>query len=95
MLNKLLPTFYAGTAVRITSVFNIATPTTARITIKNPSFVQVAANVDMVKDADSVYSYVMQSATSWPEGDYVVTVDVSYAGYQSVTQQKFTLVRQE
>ena len=95
MLNKLLPTFYCGTAVKITSVFNIVTPTTARVTIKNPSMVSVVSNTDMTRDADGVYSYVMQSATSWPEGDYVVTVDVSYAGYQSVTQQKFTLVRQE
>jgi len=95
MLNKLLPTFYCGTAVKVTSVFNITEPTTARVTIKNPSMVSVVLNQDMTKDADGVYSYVLQSATTWPEGDYVVTVDVTYAGYQSVTQQKFTLVRQE
>jgi len=95
MLNKLLPTFYAGTAVKITSVFNISTPDSATITITNPSTVQVVASQNMSVEAASVYSYVLQSASNWPEGDYTVTIDVLYAGYHSVTQQKFTLIHLE
>ena len=95
MLNRLLPTFYCGTAIKITSVLNISTPTTSQVTVKNPSFVLVADKVSMTQEADGVYSYVLQSSTNWPEGDYTVTIDVAYSGYNSVTQQKFTLVRQE
>jgi hypothetical protein len=95
VLNKLLPTFFCGTAVKITSVFNISTPTTVRVKVTNPSTVNVVNYEDMTKDADGVYSYILQSASTWAEGDYTVTIDVTFAGYQSVTQQKFTLIRQE
>jgi hypothetical protein len=95
MLNKILPTFYCGTAVKITSVFNVDTPTSATVKITNPSTVNVVDNVSMTRETDGVYVYVCQTASNWPEGDYTVTIDVTYAGYQSVTQQKFTLIRQE
>ena len=95
MLNKILPTFYCGTAVKITSVLNIDTATSATVTITNPSSVHVVDNAPMTQEANGVYMYVCQSAYNWPEGDYTVTIDVTYAGYQSVTQQKFTLIRQE
>ena len=92
---KLLETFYAGTAVKITSVLNITTPTTARISIVNPSSVSVISNVDMTREADGIYSYILQTASTWVEGDYIATIDVTYAGYQAVTQQKFTIQKQE
>lgn len=95
MLNRLLPTFYCGTAIKITSVFNISTPTTAKVTVTNPSTVQVVNHADMTKEADGVYTYIMQTSSTWPEGDYTVTIDVTDSGYESVTQQKFTLIRQE
>ena len=95
MLNKILPTFFCGTAIKITSVINIDTPDTANITVKNPSTVQVVASANMSKEADGVYNYVLQTETSWNEGDYTVTITIVYAGYTSVSQQKFTLIRQE
>ena len=95
MLNKILPTFFCGTAVKITTVLNITNPTTVRVTISNPSSVMVVNNVDMTMSANGVYIYIFQSGSTFSEGDYTVTIDVTYLGYQSVTQQKFTLVRQE
>ena len=95
MLNKLLPTFYCATAVKITTVLNINNPSAVNITVENPSTVQVITNVAMSPIAPTVYEYILQSDASWPEGDYTVTVTAFYAGYQSVTQQKFTLIRQE
>jgi len=95
MLNKLLPTFYCGTAIKITSVLNVSTPTSAKITITNPSTVRVTNAQNMTAEASGVYTYVLQSLSSWAEGDYTVTIDVGYNGYQSVTQQKFTLIHLE
>jgi hypothetical protein len=95
MKHKLYPTFFLGNAVKITSVINITTPSTVKITVKNPSAVAVADAVDMTKDADGVYSYILQTSTTWPEGDFVLTVSVTQGVYTAVTQEKFTLVRQE
>jgi len=95
MPNKILPTFFCGTAIKITSVFNIATPSTAKVTVMSPATTDVVTSANMNKEDDSVYSYVLQTDISWTEGDYVVTVEITYGGYTSVTQQKFTLISQE
>ena len=95
MPTSLLPTYYAGTAVKITSVLNITTPTTVRISIVNSASVSVLSNVDMTREADGVYSYILQTASTWIDGDYIATITVAYAGYQAVTQEKFTLKTQE
>lgn len=95
MLNKILPTFFAGTAIKITSVLNIDTPTSALVSVRNPSTLPVVASEQMNKDDNGVYSYILQSYESWCEGDYTVTIKVMSGIYTSVTQAKFTIVRQE
>ena len=85
----------AGTAIKITSVFNIDTPSTAVVTIDNPSTLPVINGATMVKEDNGVYSYVAQTLSTWVEGDYVVTISITYAGYTSVAQEKFTLIKQE
>lgn len=95
MTTKLLPTFFSGTSIKITSVLNISTPTTARITVIDPSSISVITTRDMTKEADGIYTYILQTASTWTSGDYIVTIDITYAGYQAVTQQKFTLLDQE
>ena len=95
MSTTILPTYYAGTAIKITSILNITTPTTARISIVNSSSVSVISNVDMTREADGIYSYILQTVSTWVEGTYIVTIAIDYAGYQSVTQQKFNIKTQE
>jgi len=90
-----LKTYYLGTAVKITTMLNIDTASTAKITIDDPTEAVEVNAANMTKDADGVYSYVYQSASSDNEGDYVATITITSGGYTSVVQHKFTLVEQE
>lgn len=80
-----------GTSIKITVLLDVTTVTTAKITIKDScSAVKVNA-VDMTKDADNVYSYIYQSATTDIEGDYEATISVTLGAYTSVSKEVFTL----
>lgn len=94
-MDRAKQTFYLGTAVKITTVLNIATATSAQITIDDP-FETVKVNAaTMIKDADGVYSYIYQSSSTDEEGDYIITITVLYGGYTAVVQDTFTLLEQE
>lgn len=88
-------TYLLGTAIKITSVINIATATTATIKIEDPGDNVKVNNVAMTKDADGYYSYVYQSASTDTQGTYVITISVSYGGYTSVIQDYFDLLEQD
>lgn len=88
--------FYEGTAIRITVIISVATATSALITIDDPSEIEKVTNATMTKDADKVYSYIWQSTKDTDDdGDYIVTIKITYGGYTSVTQDKFSLIEQE
>ena len=93
--SQAIETFTRGTAVKITDVLDINTATSATITIDNPNNTEVVSNANMTKEADKVYSYTWQSSVSNPEGEYVVTFKITYAGKTSVRQSRFLLVKQE
>jgi hypothetical protein len=94
MVNS-IQTYYLGTAVKITVNINIATASTATISIYDPSYATKVNAATMTKTADGVYTYIYQSATTDDDGDYLVTVSFSYGGYTALEQFKFTLVDQE
>ena len=86
--------FILGTAIKITSILNIATATTAKVTIEDPSGNATIDEVNMTKDADNVYSYIYQSDEDGDNGLYMVRVEVTYGGYTSVIEDEFELVEQ-
>jgi secreted trypsin-like serine protease len=88
-------TFLLGTAVKLTSLINIATATSAKITIDDPNETEKVSSANMTKDADGVYHYIYQSASTDQEGDYIATISIVYGGYTAVEQFTFTLEEQE
>jgi len=88
-------TFVLGTAIKITSVLSISYADSAKITIVDPYETVKVNAADMTHDADGVYSYIYQSASTDEEGDYIVTLSVSDGTYTAVVQEFVTLVDQE
>lgn len=85
-------TFLLGTTIKITTVLTVDTVTTATITIEDPSNVDEVTNANMTKNADGVYSYIWQTTDDNNDGDYKITIKVTYAGYTSISQDKISLV---
>lgn len=92
--HKPLQKFYLGTAVKITTILSVDTATTT-IKIVDPVNTTKVNNVAMTKDANKVYSYTYQSASSDQDGDYIITISATTGGYTTVTQDRFTLIEQE
>lgn len=81
-----------GTAVKIESILNIDTATTAVITIKNPSDSVLVDDEAMTKDVDKVYFYIWQSTTTDPvEGDYKAIVKITSGGFTGVSEISFSM----
>ena len=87
-------TLFLGTALKITSLISASTAVTT-ITIKDPANVTKVSAVAMTKDADGVYSYVYQSASTDTAGEYIATITATASGYTSTTQECFDLTAQE
>ncbi len=87
--------FYLGDAVHITSILSVDTATSAKITIKDPSLVIKVNQGDMTKNADKAYSYIYQSDDNDIDGTYILTIEVVYGGYTTVSQDTFVLLRQQ
>lgn len=87
--------YYLGTAVKITVILSVDTAATCKITVDDPSETVKVNAADMIKEANKVYSYVYQSASTDDDGDYIFTITITYGGYTSVTQNNFTLIEQE
>lgn len=66
-----------GTDVRITIILNIATASTATITIEDPVKTDKITDTAMTKDADNVYSYVYSSSEDDNDGTYIATIKIS------------------
>jgi hypothetical protein len=86
---------YLGSAVKFTVILNIDTATTAKITIDDPSEIEQVTSVDMTKEADGVYSYIYQSASTDDDGEYFATITITYDSHTAVDQQYFALEEQE
>ena len=87
-------TFILGTAIKITSVINIDTATTTKITIDDPNETVKIDSANMTKDANGVYSYIYQSALTDEDGDYIITISITSGGYTAVVQDLFTMIKQ-
>jgi len=85
-------TFFLGTAVKITSVLSIPSPTSVKITVYDPAYGVMVNNVDMSSETTTVYSYVYQSATTNNYGNYIVHIDATYGAYTSRMEVIFTLI---
>lgn len=83
--------YYLGTAVKITVLLNIETPTSAQITIEDPSGLEKVSRANMTKEADKVYSYIYQSDDDDNEGTYVAVIEISYGSYTSMSKATFDL----
>ena len=81
--------YVLGTAIKITILINVATATSAVITIKDPADTAKVTDGSMTKEGDGFYSYTWQSATTDEDGIYEVTVKVTSGGYTSVKQASF------
>lgn len=92
---KLIGSFILGTAVKIVVKLNINTPTSAKITIDDPTDTERVSSANMTKDANKVYSYVYQSSTSYSYGEYRITIKITNGDYTSVSQNWFELKKQE
>ena len=95
MAKNIIPTFLLGTAVKITSMINIAEATTAKITIDDPSSTEKVTDAAMTKDADGIYSYIFQTVSTWTDGTYIATISYTCAGYTAVIQDYFEMTEQE
>jgi hypothetical protein len=89
-----IKTYLLGTAVRITTVISIPTAVAAVVCIYDSTGELKIDDADMTKDADGVYSYIYQSDADDRDGEYTAVIEVMYAGYVSVVEEKFTLNEQ-
>ena len=84
-----------GTALKIESILNIDTATTAMITIKDPNNVILTAvnDVAMTKDVDKVYFFIWQSAvgTNVLEGQYKAIISITSGGFTGVSEIAFLM----
>ena len=87
--------FRLGTAVKITTSLSIKTPSSVTITIEDPTDSPKITDVNMAKEADYIYSYIYQSASTDQDGDYVITIKAVSSGYTALTQDIFTLIKQD
>ena len=88
-------TFYEGTAIKITTVLNIDTPESAKITIKDSSDAVKIDSADMTRAADKVYYYIYQSDRANDHGRFKITIRVVYGGYTGLVEDYFDLVEVE
>lgn len=87
--------FYLGDAVEITSILSVDNVTSAKITIKDPSLVVKVNSANMTKSANKVYTYIYQSSDNDIDGTYIITIEVTYSGYTTISQDNFVLLLQQ
>jgi len=87
--------FILGTAIKITTSINIATATEAHITIQNSSDTYIITDANMTNDADGIYSYTWQSATTDEDGRYRVTIKIKSGNYTTVKEAFFDTIDPE
>ena len=86
--------YLLGTAIKIIALLNVATPTTATITIEDQGSTEKITDATMTKDADAVYSYIWQSASTDNSGTYVIRLTIVNGGYTAVKEYQIELRKQ-
>jgi len=86
--------YYLGTAVKITAILDIDTADSAKITIKNPSGVEMVSDANMTKEQDRVYYYIYQSDEDDSEGTYKIIIEITYGSYTSVAESTIDFIEQ-
>ena len=86
--------FILGTAIEITSVFSVDTPTSAKITILDPALTKVVDLANMTQQANKVYRYIYQSVSTDTDGIYIARIAVVSGGYTVISERTFELFRQ-
>ena len=89
---QIIKQFILGTAIRITTILDIATATSAKITIEDSAGTEKVTRTDMTKEEDKVYSYIYQSDDDDNSGTYTVIIEITYGGYTSMSKGQFDLV---
>jgi len=87
--------YILGTAIKITTVLNIAEATSAKISICDSVGTVKIDGVDMTQDVDNIYSYIYQSDADDRDGKYIAKIEVTYAGYTAIAEDCFTLIESE
>ena len=91
---EVIKNFILGTAVEITSIFSIATATSATITILDSSLNVMINAANMTKQADKVYSYIYQSVSTDLDGLYTIRLAVTSGGYTVISEDYFHFTKQ-
>lgn len=86
------PTFRLGTAVEITTILSRNNPNIVQITIKDPSETALVTDATMTAGGVNIYTYVWQSATTYNEGYYEVTIKATYGAYTALSKSSFELI---
>jgi|SRR3990167_11119083 len=85
---------YLGSSFDITAIFNVATLTSAKITILDPTLVTKVNAANMTKQVDKVYSYIYQTVSTDLNGIYVIQITAIYNGKTIFDEKTFELVKQ-
>ena len=85
-------TYELGTAVKITTILSLPSPTSVKITIKNASNQKEIDAADMTQDTTTIFTYIYQSAVADDNGEYTVIIDVVSGALNSRAISRFTLV---
>lgn len=87
-------TYYLGTAIKISTILNIDTATSASITIKNPGEGTALSATAMTKEQNKVYYYIWQSTNTATDtaGTYTAEITIVYNTYTSYTEKTFEMI---
>jgi hypothetical protein len=84
--------FRLGTAIKITTVLSLNSPSAVNITIKDNGGVIKANAVSMTSETLNIYSYIYQSAESDDDGKYEITIKATYGAYTALSKDFFELI---
>lgn len=98
MAKAVVGTYKLGTALRILSIINENTATTATITLKDPddTIVTGVDEANMTKAVDKTYQYIWQSTEyddGGKEGEYKAIVKITIGAYTGVSETHFMMER--
>ena len=89
-----LPAFILGTAVRIRTTIDDATPDSVKITVRGSSWYTVMEDVDMTKVSSNTYEYIWQTpeVPTLTEDEYDIYIAVQSGAYRTIACETITLL---
>ena len=85
-------TFEVGTAVKITTILSINSPTTCKISIRDAANITQIDEVNMTQDNTNIYSYIYQSDVDDIDGEYKIIIDATYGSYTARAISHFIMI---